>query len=125
MRRILFVVVGLLAVSWILETPVCAQNGVADSQMKQKLEYSKNILDGLVAEDFALIIENAKALNKLGEQRWQETESPNYRAQNQVFWFTSGSLIMAAEQRNLDGATLAYTQMTLSCINCHKLLRSH
>lgn len=96
----------------------------ADREMMlQKLTYSQNILAALVSKDFDQVTRNAKALNKLGEQKWLESTSPDYVMQNQLFWFTTGSLLLAAEQRNLDGATLAYTQMTVSCVNCHKLLR--
>jgi hypothetical protein len=49
--------------------------------------------------------------------------SSEYRTQNQVFWFSAGNLVLAAERKNIDSATLAYTQMTLSCVNCHKLIR--
>ncbi|MCL6644623.1 MAG: hypothetical protein K6U88_06545, partial [Dehalococcoidia bacterium] len=31
----------------------------------------------------------------------------------------------AAKQKNLDGASLAYMQMTLNCVRCHKYLRSN
>ena len=91
--------------------------------MKQKLEYSQNILDGLVTENFDKILQGAKSLNQLGKQNWIENESSEYRTQNQVFWFTAGSLVISAEDKNIDGATLAYTQMTVSCVNCHKLIR--
>ncbi len=91
--------------------------------MTKKVEYSKNILAGLVAEDFDLIAKNAEALNELGKRRWLENESSDYRTQHQVFWFTNEALIDAAKDESIDGATLAYTQMTFSCVNCHKLLR--
>ncbi len=91
--------------------------------MQQKLEYSKIILDGLVTEDFDKIRQGAKALNQLGKRKWLENESASYRTQNQVFWFTTGTLVMAAEAKNIDGATLSYTQMMHSCVNCHKLIR--
>jgi hypothetical protein len=91
--------------------------------MQKKLEYSKIILDGLVTEDFDKIRQGAKALNQLGKRKWLENESASYRTQNQVFWFTTGTLVMAAEAKNIDGATLSYTQMMHSCVNCHKLIR--
>jgi hypothetical protein len=94
-----------------------------DFDMKKKLEFSKNILDGLVKEDYQKILKNAKSLNEMGKRKWLENESVEYRTQNQVFWFTTGSLRIAAEEKNMDGATLAYMQMTLSCVNCHKQLR--
>ena len=91
--------------------------------MRQKLEYSKNILQGLVTEDFDLIARNAEALRDLGKRKWTDHEAAEYRAQNQVFWFTAGALAAAAENKNVDGATLTYTQMMVSCVNCHKLMR--
>ena len=91
--------------------------------MQKKLEASKKILDGLVMEDFAKVLQGAKSLNQLGKRKWLENESAAYRTQNQVFWFTTGTLVMAAEEKNIDGATLAYTQMMHSCVNCHKLIR--
>ena len=33
-------------------------------------------------------------------------------------------LIRAASDKNLEAATLAYTQLTISCVNCHKLVRA-
>lgn len=66
----------------------------------------------------------AKSLNQLEKRKWSENDSIAYRTQNQVFWFRTGTLVMAAESKNIDGATLAYTQMTRSCVNCHKLIRS-
>jgi hypothetical protein len=32
-------------------------------------------------------------------------------------------LIRQADKENLDGAALAYVQLTLSCVNCHKVVR--
>ncbi|KAA5542084.1 hypothetical protein FYK55_14845 [Roseiconus nitratireducens] len=92
-------------------------------EMQKKLEYSRQILDGLVTEDFDKILRGARALNEFGKRKWIENESAEYRMQNQVFWFTTGTLVMAAEKESIDGATLSYTQMTHSCVNCHKLLR--
>jgi hypothetical protein len=46
-----------------------------------------------------------------------------YQTQLQVFRFASNELVRLAEEKNLDGASLAYTQMTISCVNCHKFLR--
>ena len=96
----------------------------AEADMEKKLAYSKNILDGLVTEDFDKILSSAKSLNRLGERKWIENESSKYRTQNQVFWFTTGALVLAAEEKNIDGVTLSYTQMTHSCVNCHRVLRA-
>jgi hypothetical protein len=116
--------VSLVGAGLLCNFPVAAdEKNAPEFDMKKKLEYSKNILDGLVTEDFDKILKSAKSLNRLGKRKWLENESSEYRTQNQVFWFTAGTLVLAAEQKNVDGATLSYTQMTVSCVNCHKLLR--
>jgi hypothetical protein len=120
--KVLFV--SLMVAVLLSAFPIAAQEEkLPEFDMKLKLEYSKNILDGLVTEDFEKISKGAKSLNALGKRKWLENESADYRTQNQVFWFTAGTLALAAEQKNIDAATLSYTQMTHSCINCHKLLR--
>ena len=114
-----------VVVAGLMLATFCAAEDKRDTEdlMKKKLEYSRNILAGLTTEDFDLIAKNANALHEFGKQKWLETDSPEYRTQNQVFWFTSAALLLAAENKNIDAATLSYTQMTFSCVNCHKLLR--
>jgi hypothetical protein len=41
----------------------------------------------------------------------------------QCFGSANGALVRAAEDKNLDGATLAYTQLAISCVQCHKIVR--
>jgi len=91
--------------------------------MQQKLVYSQNILAGLATENFDAIVKNARLLDELGKQRWVKQETPAYRAQHLVFWFANDELIRLAEEKNIDGATLSYVQMTIGCVNCHKVLR--
>ncbi len=114
------VIVGMLLLA---SCCTAGEKRKTEDLMQKKLEYSSNILAGLTNEDFELIAKNAQALHDFGKQKWLETDSPEYRTQNQVFWFTSAALLLAAENKNIDAATLSYTQMTFSCVNCHKLLR--
>src|SRR3954465_12323519 len=46
--------------------------------MRNKLEYSKNVLDGLAREDFDLIARDARALKVLSEKSaWKDAMIPN------------------------------------------------
>jgi hypothetical protein len=93
--------------------------------MRSKLEHSKIILGGLATEDFTAIGNAAQAMKGLTVlEHWFRAESPQYKAQLNVFWFANDALIQAANEKNLDSAALAYTQLTLSCVNCHKHVRS-
>ena len=93
--------------------------------MKKKLEYSKEILSGLSQEDFDLITRNAKSMNALGQlEKWFRANTPEYRAQLKSFRSANDQLIKQSAEKNLDGAALAYMQVTLSCVNCHRVIRN-
>ncbi len=93
--------------------------------MKQKLKYSQEILNGLAREDFAQISDNALAMKGLNRiESFVRQKPANYRTQLKTFQFSVDELIRTSESDNLDGATLAFTQMTISCVNCHKTLRA-
>src|SRR4051812_44388439 len=96
--------------------------------MKLKLDYSKRVLEGLVTEDFAAITDGARKLNRLS--RAAEWEVPTIPMVEEYVHFTSDfqriadDLIKNAKEKNLDGATLAYTRLTMNCVSCHKYVRS-
>ena len=92
--------------------------------MKQKLIYSQQILNGLALEDYDMIVENANAMKGLNKLEYFVRRKPEgYRTQLKVFQSSVDQIADAAAASNLDGATLAFTQMTISCVNCHKQLR--
>ncbi len=94
--------------------------------MKQKLKYSQGILNGLATEDYDLIANNAMAMKGLNKIEYFVRQKPvNYRTQLKTFQFSVDELIRGAEDENLDGATLAFTQMAVSCVKCHKTLRAN
>lgn len=95
--------------------------------MRQKLDHSKKVLEGLVTEDFASITEGARKLNRLSKAA--EWEVPTIPHAEEYLHFTSDfqriveDLIKHAKAKNLDGATLAYTRLTINCVDCHKYVR--
>lgn len=91
--------------------------------MQKKLEHSREVLAGLSTEDFARVAESAQALERLTNQQWVAVESEPYRMHLKNFRFAASELHRFAGDKNLEGATLAYLQMTMSCIDCHKYLR--
>jgi cytochrome c556 len=92
--------------------------------MKQKLVFSQNILAGLTESDFDKVRTNAAAMSFLGYlEKWARADQPDYKKQVAFFDFASQELIRQAKEKNLDGATLAYNQLTVSCIQCHKIVR--
>ena len=93
--------------------------------MKKKLDYSQNMLAGLASADFDKITENAQAMQGLSKLEWfVRGQAPGYRTQLEIFLDANAEIIKQAKQDNLEGSTLAFTQLTISCVNCHKHLRA-
>lgn len=96
--------------------------------MRKKLEYSKNVLEGLTREDFPLIARDARALRAMSEAAaWRGSLIPNaqdYIPYTLEFQRLTEELEQKAKAKNLDGATLAYVQLTMACVNCHKYARN-
>jgi len=92
--------------------------------MKKKMDYSKSILEGLASGDFDKIAENAQAMQGLSQVEWFiRRQTPAYRTQLEIFLDANKEIIKQAKQDNLEGSALAFTQLTISCVNCHKQLR--
>ena len=92
--------------------------------MRKKLEYSERILEGLAKEDYEEIGKAARSMRALSHmERWVRAGLPEYRTQLRIFENSNDQLIRAADHDELDGAALAYVQLTLSCVNCHKVVR--
>jgi hypothetical protein len=93
--------------------------------MQRKLEFSKQILAGIATADFEKMVENGEAMRKLSTiEGFIRGRTPGYRTQLQVFEDSADEIVRQAKKDNVDGAALAFTQLTISCVNCHKQLRA-
>lgn len=92
--------------------------------MQQKLMRSQAVLRGIALQDFALIQTNAFQMVKLSQLGgWQARQTPEYELFTIEFRRRAEELVKAGKSKNIDAATLAYTQLTFSCVSCHKFLR--
>jgi hypothetical protein len=92
--------------------------------MRDKLELSQKVLEALTTEDFDGIVSRAKRLSAMTQEAsWQAFQNPDYERYSLDFRRNVDALAKAAEKRNIDGATLAYVKVTLSCVECHKFVR--
>lgn len=93
--------------------------------MRQKLEHSQKVLEGLALEDYDLIAENAESLAVLSQAAgWQVLKTPEYAQHSTEFLRLAKQLGEMAEKKNLDGAAFTYVQLTINCVNCHKYVRT-
>ena len=124
----LFLLAPLIFVSLFADTKSTytqAENesGVKEA-MRQKLAYSQQVLVGITLEDYGLIANNAEKLVKLSNKtNWYSRQVPEYELFLNEFRRNAQELVEAGRQKNLDAASLAYVQMTLSCVSCHKFIR--
>ena len=92
--------------------------------MTKKLEYSQNILAGLAEADFDKIVANAQSMRNLSKvEGFVRGQTPGYRTQLSIFEESADEIIRQSKRDNLEGATLAFAQLTISCVHCHKHLR--
>ena len=92
--------------------------------MRAKLSHSQKVLEGLTSGDFDLIAKNSQAMSLLSqESNWNVLQTKEYLERSQDFRRTCDSMTEAARKKNLDGAALAYVDLTMKCINCHKYVR--
>jgi ribosomal protein L44E len=92
--------------------------------MRAKLDHSKNLLEAITTENYDAMAKEAQemALLTLVEQ-WQVFETSEYQQHSREFRRTADAIKEAAEKKNLDGAALAYVELTMKCVNCHKYVK--
>jgi hypothetical protein len=101
-----------------------ATSDEASVWMRKKLEYSQNILAGIATADFDKIATNAESMRTLGKiEAFVRSRTPGYRKQLEMFDDANEEILRQAKRDNVEGAALAFTQLTISCVNCHKQLR--
>ena len=92
--------------------------------MQQKLDFSRDILEGLANEDYEQITKAAQDLMLLShESDWNVLTTPEYLKASSNFRETVQRLRDVGRENNLDGATIAFFEVTASCVRCHKQLR--
>jgi len=126
-------VVGVTAVTWNGEGRSQAEDkkkeppkksAVMQAFMKAKLVQAQGILEGLTVEDFDQIERNATAMFLLTKaEQWNASKDPQFIQHSKEFERATTQLAKYARDKNLDGASLMYVQLTLNCIECHRFVR--
>jgi hypothetical protein len=108
----------------LLALNALATDSPVKEEMRFKLLYAQGILEGITTENFPLILTNAVKMKTFSRRSvWDVRDAPEYRRLTVDFQRNLDSVTRAATQRNVDSATVAYFQLTTSCVTCHKYLR--
>jgi cytochrome c556 len=96
----------------------------ANPLMVEKLKNSQGLLEGLANNDFDKIQKSAEELMRISKAaEWTVHKTPQYEVQTNNFRRAAETIIQKSKAKNLDGATLAYVDMTLTCVRCHQHCR--
>ena len=92
--------------------------------MRGKLDSSRDVLEGLVTEDFALIENGADRMRSMSKKaQWNSIKTDRYLQYSQEFQRATEQLAKAGREKKIDAAALSWTQVTLCCVNCHRYAR--
>jgi hypothetical protein len=124
------VVVALLALtSWLLPTGHAAEPAPLRPDdvavfMRAKLDHSSEVLEGLSLADFEKIRRGGQLLALASQaSSWQVLQSEEYARQSVAFRRACERLERAATEKNLDAAALAWMDVTMKCVQCHRYVR--
>jgi hypothetical protein len=120
--RTILVIAGFGAVLTMLAQP--RNDSPSKQLMRQKLDHAQSALEAITLENFDLLGVHASKMRALSEQpSWNLFDTAEYAEQSLLFKRNVDQLSKAARARDLDAATLAYTKVTFSCVECHKYIR--
>ncbi|MFM7136978.1 MAG: hypothetical protein ACKO1M_07905 [Planctomycetota bacterium] len=92
--------------------------------MRAKLGHADHVLEGLAVADYEMIERAAQELSLASlDSNWQVLQTEDYVRQSAEFRRACDSLKKSAQEKNLDGAALAWMDVTLKCVQCHKYVR--
>jgi hypothetical protein len=92
--------------------------------MRKKLVHAQNVLEGIALNDLDKVSQNARDLMDVSRQaEWRVLKTPQYELYSNEFRRAAETLGQRAKEKNTDGAALAYVELTLTCVRCHKHVR--
>jgi hypothetical protein len=96
-----------------------------DPLMQAKLKESQTLLEGLTLNDLAKVQASAEKLLEISKaaQLRKAINTPAYENHANYFQRSAELAIEKAKAKNIDGATLAYVEMTVTCVRCHQYTR--
>ena len=124
MRRLLLCV-ALLPLFAIPGSSQEKKKRETDPLMAAKLKESQTLLEGLTLNKFDKIQKSAEELLRISKEAQfrKVLATPQYEVHANNFQRSTELVIEKAKAKNLDGATLAYLDMTLTCVRCHQYTR--
>ena len=98
---------------------------VRQQLMIAKLQNSQKLLEGIALAKFDMIEKHANELIRISKTaEWLAAhKTPRYELFSNEFQRAAEEVATKAKAKNMDGVTLAYFDLTKSCVRCHQYLR--
>jgi hypothetical protein len=96
-----------------------------DPLMVAKLKEAQTLLEGLALNDSAKVQKSAEELLRISKEAQfrKALKTAKYELHANSFQRSAEAVIEKAKAKNIDGATLAYLDMTMTCVRCHQHTR--
>ena len=125
----LLIPAACVAIAGWLNWPAIAQDQSPkrpiEHSMRQKLEATSKVLDGLATENKELVHEGAGVLTELSKAEvWQVLVDAEYREHTQTFRSAVKRLDEAAQKSEFASAQLEWLDATKRCFDCHNHIRA-
>jgi hypothetical protein len=103
-----------------------AGQGPVESLMKAKAGYAHRLLDAVVMGELETAREQAFRLKAVAETAdWNVMDTPEYVRESEAFLRATERLLQAAGSKNHEATALAYVELTLSCVHCHRYVNAN
>src|SRR5712692_9294628 len=120
----LFILVAWIPLLHVLGKDAPKKEADVKELMQQKLRHSQKVLEAIATNDFDSLAKHADELIILSkEAEWKVLKTPRYETYSNDFRRNAEALIQSAKEKNLDAAALAYVDLNLNCVKCHKHVR--
>ena len=119
---------SLIAVLTLILTAAVAHEVYAQVRLNQlmidKLQNTQKLLEGIALNKFDKIEKHANELVRISKTaEWLANKKPRYEHFSNEFQRAAEEIATKARAKNMDGVTLAYFDLTKSCVRCHQHMR--
>jgi cytochrome c556 len=124
MRRLIYTVL-LLPLFAIPSSSEEKKKRDPDPLMVLKMKESQTLLEGLALNDFTKMQKSAEELLRISKEAQfrKALSTAQYEYHANAFQRAAETAIEKAKAKNIDGVTLAYMEMTQTCVRCHQHTR--
>ena len=126
MRRQLFGITIVLALSLLAGHDSSAQSPNLRSIMREKLTNTQQLLEGVVTANFTIVDKSADRLAQISYTEmasWQSKADADYLKQASAFVKAVQGIRKASADRNSRAVADEYVNLVNSCVSCHSYVR--